>query len=302
MMNRKYVSTLIVSLLLIGTFAGLIAVPSVKAASDIQYAGVRESTYGISPFPTPAGWANAINTMAGYWPGSQKTAVWIVGILAGEGSDYMLWTECNLQFPSPGGSYPHVIFNATDFHEQYLAYFDTVGIKVYLQVEPGLADVPMLIDLVLNRYGSHSCVVGFGIDVEWNKQTQHDWGVPVTDAEAQAWETQVKSHNSSYRLFLKHFWYTWMPPTYRGNIIFVDDSQGFGNLRKMVSEFKNSWAAKFPTSTLFFQVGYEADKKWWKRLANPPKDIGDAIDAAINGQPLGIIWVDFTLRDVLPTD
>jgi hypothetical protein len=51
-----------------------------------------------------------------------------------------------------------------------------------------------------------------------------------------------------------------------------------------------------------FQVGYEKDRTWWSKLPNPPKDIGDAIAAAINGQPLGIIWVDFTLRDVLPTE
>jgi len=304
-MHKKYVSAIIVSLLLVGTFAGLNAIQPVKAAiSDIHHAGCRASTYGISPFPTPAGWENAIKTMAGFWPGSQPIGIWIVGILAGEGSDYWSWTDCNLQFPSPGGSYPYIRFNDTDFHEQFLAYFDTHGIKVFLQVEPGLADIPTLIDLVLNRYGSHSCVIGFGIDVEWYKSSIQKFGIEVTDAEAQAWEAAVKAHNSSYKLFLKHWWWTWMPPTYRGDLIFIDDSQGLGNLDRMVKEYRDQWAAHLggQGNILMFQVGYEKDRTWWSKLPNPPKDIGDAIASAINGNPLGIIWVDFTLREVLPTE
>ncbi len=298
--HRAYAS-IVVCLLVVGMLSSICLsnIPLVKASPGaVIYAGCRESTYGISPFPEPEEWEQDMKIMASNWSGSQPAGVWIVGILAGEGEDYMLWTECNLQFPSDGGSYEHVIFDNTDFHEPYLDYFDTHGIKVWLQVEPGLADVPTLIDLVLNRYGNHSCVVGLGVDVEWHKQTVNDWGIPVTDDNAQAWEAKVKSHDSDYTLFLKHFWYTWMPPTYRGNIIFVNDSQGFGNLRGMVSEFED-WGARYYPNVVMYQYGYEADEKWWKRLSNPPKDIGDAI-AAVVDQDLGLIWVDFTLRDVFP--
>ncbi|MBA7502948.1 hypothetical protein ES706_01553 [subsurface metagenome] len=298
--HRAYAST-IVCLLLVGMLSSICLsdIPLVKASPGaVIYAGCRESTYGISPFPEPEEWEQDMKIMASNWSGSQPVGVWIVGILAGEGEDYMLWTECNLQFPSDGGSYEHIIFDNTDLHEPYLDYFDTHGIKVWLQIEPGLADVPTLIDLVLNRYGNHSCVVGFGVDVEWHKQTVNDWGIPVTDDNAQAWEAKVKSHNSYYTLFLKHFWWTWMPPTYRGSIIFVNDSQGFGNLSRMVSEFED-WGARYYPNVVMYQYGYEADKKWWQRLSNPPKDIGDAI-AAVVDQDLGLIWVDFTLRDVFP--
>ncbi|MBA7502247.1 hypothetical protein ES706_00831 [subsurface metagenome] len=297
---RKYAS-IVICLLLVGMLSSICLsnIPLVKASPGaIIYAGCRESTYGIDPFPEPEEWAQDMKLMGGYWPGSQPAGVWIVGILAGEGDDFMLWTECNLQFPSPGGSYEHIIFDNTDLHEPYLDYFDTHGIKVWLQVEPGLADVPTLIDLVLDRYEHHDCVVGLGIDVEWHKQTEEDWGVPVTDALAENWEAEVKLHNEDYTLFLKHFWYTWMPPTYRGDIIFVNDSQGFGNLNGMVSEF-DDWAARYYPNIVMYQYGYPADEKWWKRLSNPPKDIGDAI-AAVVEQDMGLIWVDFTLRTVFP--
>ncbi|MDH7570362.1 MAG: hypothetical protein QHJ73_12350, partial [Armatimonadota bacterium] len=61
----------------------------------------------------------------------------------------------NLEFPATGGPYPHVSFAADDLHEDYLAWFDAHGVSIFLQVEPGLADVPTLIDLVLDRYGDH---------------------------------------------------------------------------------------------------------------------------------------------------
>jgi len=300
--HRKYAS-IVICLLLVGMLSaiGISNILKVKNSGTVIYAGCRESTYGIDPSPSNEEWEQDIKTMASYWPGSTPAAIWIVGILAGTSEHYgyyTTWTECNLQFPSDGGSYEHIIFDDTDFHEPYLDYFDTHGIKVWLQVEPGLANIPTLIDLVLDRYGSHSCVVGFGVDVEWHKNSEQQGGVPVTDAQAEAWEARVKSHNSDYTLFLKHFWWTLMPPDYRGDIIFADDSQGFGNLSRMVSEFDN-WADKFYPNIVFFQYGYKADKKWWDKLDNPPKDIGDAI-AAVVEQDMGMFWVDFSLRDVFP--
>ena len=38
-------------------------------------------------------------------------------------------------------------------HEEYFKYFDDNNIKVYLQVEPGFADVDTLIDLIMDQYG-----------------------------------------------------------------------------------------------------------------------------------------------------
>jgi hypothetical protein len=260
--------------------------------AKVVYAGVRSSSYGIDPFPDPKGWQTAMETMSGYYAGSRPCAVWIVGEIWGR--------DCHLYFPSNGRSYPNVSFGDADVHERFFKYFDQTGIKVFLQVESADADPGTLIDLVLGRYKQHSCVAGFGVDVEWYREPDHPgWGEKVGDDSARAWEARVKSHNPNYRLFLKHWDREWMPPTYRGDIVFVDDSQGFSSLNEMIGEFK-TWGAFFKPNRVFFQVGYEADQRWWQKLANPAKDVGTAIAAKID-QQCGIFWVDFTLRDVLPT-
>lgn len=263
-------------------------------AARVIYAGARSSSYGIKPFPEPQEWQNAIETMNGYFEGSTPCAIWIVGEFKGP-------NECHLFFPSDGSNYTNIQFNDEDKHERYLSYFDKAGIKVFLQVEPANADMNTLIDLVLDRYKHHECVIGFGVDVEWYRESENpEWGVKVEDDIARAWEEKVKSHNNNYRLFLKHWDRDWMPKKYRGDIIFIDDSQILENLKALIDEFVEYWADFFKPNTVCFQIGYKADKSWWQELNNPPKDIGDAIKERIE-QNFGVFWVDFTLRDVLPT-
>jgi peptidoglycan/xylan/chitin deacetylase (PgdA/CDA1 family) len=236
--------------------------------------------------------------MASYWPSSTPTGIWLIG-------EYLYGSQdCELEYPNPDPGTPpppNIVYEEDPpvDHEAMLTYFDTHGIKVFLQVEPGDADVGTLIDLVLGHFGHHPCVAGFGVDVEWLK----DADGKASDAEAAAWESKVKSHNSAYRLFLKHWDAAYIPPTYRGDIIFIDDSQGFKpwkkGLDKMVAEF-SEWANYFYPNPVGFQIGYERDRQWWSKLANPPEDIGDALDAAIPN-PMGVFWVDFTLREVFPS-
>jgi hypothetical protein len=265
---------------------------TVHEGRKVVYAGVRSSSYGIDPFPEPKGWQAAMEAMSGFYQGSRPCAIWIVGEIWGR--------DCHLYFPSDGRRYPNVSFGDTDDHERFLRHFDATGIKVFLQVESVDADMGTLIDLVLGRYGRHSCVAGFGVDVEWYRESDHpEWGEKVIDDTAKAWEGRVKGHHPDYRLFLKHWDRGWMPPKYRGDIVFVNDSQGFSSLNEMVAEFRG-WGAFFSPNRVFFQVGYEADKRWWGKLEDPAKDVGAAIAAKID-QQCGIFWVDFTLRDVLPT-
>jgi hypothetical protein len=261
----------------------------------IKYAGVRSSSYGIRPFPDPSGWEKSIRAMCGYFQNSTPCAIWIVGVLERPKS-------CRLEFPSEGKEYTNTTFLDYDKHEPYLDYFDKKGIKVFLQVEPANADVENLIDLVLNRYKHHRCVIGFGIDVEWHKEFDNpQWGVPVDDYTAEKWEKRVKRYNPSYRLFLKHWDRRWMPPRYRGDIFFISDSQQLGNREKMLEEFVVYWADFFKPNPVGFQVGYPSDYTWWGKLKTPPKDIGIALAKRIQ-QECSIFWVDFSLRRVLPTD
>jgi hypothetical protein len=280
-----------------GKPAGRFAPPqSQTGPAKVVYAGVRSSRYGIKPFPEPAAWVKAMRIMANDFPGATPCGIWIVSTM----SKTSRFTR--LEFPAGRRTVPFVEFEETDRHERYLSAFDVAGIKVFLQVEPANAAVPDLIDLVLGRYGHHPCVVGFGVDVEWNKTADHpETGMAVDDATARSWEERVKAHNPAYRLFLKHWDEKWMPPRYRGDIIFVDDSQIFPDEESMIKEFSESWAPTFYPNTVVFQVGYNSDRPWWSKLSDPPKTLGEAIRQKVR-QEMGIIWVDFSLRDVLPVD
>jgi hypothetical protein len=299
MRDRRVILILILVYLVVFDFACgktvLTGYPSEVPAKpgNIVFAGVRSSQYGIKPFPEPEEWQNAIGAMTGYFPGSTPCAIWIVG-------EFRRNKACHLYFPSDGRDYPNVEFESLDKHERYLDLFDKAGIKVFLQVEPASADMPTLIDIVLERYKHHSCVIGFGVDVEWHRESENpEWGVPVDDAMAEAWEKKVKFHNPQYRLFLKHWDRNWMPANFRGDIVFVSDSQIFDSFDPMLEEFKSYWGAHFYPNTVFFQIGYKSDKPWWQKMKNPPEFMGKRIAESIR-QDCGIFWVDFTLEDVLP--
>jgi hypothetical protein len=265
------------------------AVPG--ALKNVAFAGVRSSRYGVKPFPEPEAWQVAIDTMRGDFPGATPCAIWIVG-------KFKRPTTCLLFFPSGGQAHPNIEFEGPDQNERFLSHFDKTGTKVFLQVEPAQAEVPTLINLVLGRYGHHPCVIGFGVDVEWYREADRPgWGIPVDDETARQWEARVKAHNPSYRLFLKHWDPNWMPKTYRGDIIFIDDGQEVKNLDELLDAFQNRWADHFYPSPVFFQIGYNSDKPWWQNLDDPPRTIGRAIAQRVK-QSCGIIWVDFSLREV----
>ena len=171
---------------------------------------------------------------------------------------------------------------------------------MWLQVESGFADMPTVIDLVLRRYGHHPSVIGFGVDVEWFNPRGADLNDPVTDGLARAWETRVKSHDPAYTLFLKHFDQSSMPPTYRGQIVFVDDSQQFTAAEPFIAEMK-AWADRYHPNPVLYQIGYASDRPWWSREPAPaPVSLANRL-RAVTRQPFGIAWVDFTLREVAPT-
>ncbi len=257
---------------------------------DRLQAGFRASQYGVTPFPDPAYWYNVGSNISSKFEGSGIGGVWVVGEAGDDGG-------CILDFPS-SGNYQNISFSDADVNEEYLNYFDQKGISVYLQVEPGNANVSDLIKLVLDRYSKHPCVAGFGIDVEWYQDKQYENGKPVSDAEASAWYGQVKSYNESYKLFLKHWLVEKMPPTYRDGIYFIDDSQGFNSLSEMTDEFE-TWGSSFPDNPVGFQIGYEEDKVWWGAYDDPAATIGHDLIKNIKNTK-GIYWVDFSIKDLYP--
>ena len=264
-----------------------------------RYSGVRSSSYGAIPWPTNVQWKNAATNQIKNFPDTSSVFIWIVGVLDENNG------KCNMEFPAPPGDWTNVNFADTDKHESILSYFDSNNIKVYLQFENGIADVEDCINIVLTKYGNHSCVIGAGMDWEWYGSTSVDdpnETTQVTDQQAEDWEDLVKTYDTDYKLFIKHYMSSLMPPSYRGNLVFINDSQGFANLNAMISEFA-TWADTFSNNEVGFQFGYDMDidtlndYDWWKLLDNPPKQIGDRVfnEVQNSGQDCGVYWVDFTL-------
>jgi hypothetical protein len=266
---------------------------------DSIYTGFRASRlYHIYPdheFPPKEYWLKVGNEMTAKFENARPAGIWIVGLYQDNGT-------VALGFPSPGGSYDKITFATTDQNEEYLSYFDENNLKVWLQVEPGSADIDTLMHLVLDRYKQHPSVIGFGIDIEWYKADVYDEGAHVSNEEAEHWENTLHEIDTTYSLFIKHYNTRWMPPDYRGNIFFVDDSQDFNwgsdHLQLMVDEYRD-WGATFSPNASGFQFGYPADRNWWSAYDDPPQTIGQALLDNIP-ECKGIFWVDFTVTEIFP--
>lgn len=268
----------------------------VPGGTEVDRAGLRASPYGISPFPPSSWWVDATKDMASRWSGAAPEVIWLVG-------EVIFPTSCQLSFPNPTPetTYPDILFKDQDEYESYFSAFDDAGVKVWMAVEPGNAEVSTLIDLTMTHYKHHPCIIGFAVDVEWYKYKSYRNGKAVTDAEAQAWSEQVRNdYNPSYLLCTKHWLQEKMPPTYRTAMMFLNDSQGFRNLSAMVNEF-DAWGEYFHDGDVGFQYGYARDRKWWKKLSDKPGDIGNAILNNVSNTT-DLFWVDFTAYDIWPEE
>ncbi|MBN2146843.1 MAG: hypothetical protein JW726_05620 [Anaerolineales bacterium] len=255
-------------------------------------AGFRYSTYGPESNPGPDYWASVGERMSAKFPGSHPEAIWIVGNFFSEGKTY-------LSFHAETED-PNILSGYVDMNDAALTLFDQEGIQVWLQVEPGNADMLTLIELVLNQYKSHPCVIGFGVDVEWYHSEGSPEGTPISDVEAEAWVSAIREINPNYRLFLKHWEMEYMPPNARDGIVFIDDSQEFASIDEMKEEFA-AWGEHFAPAPVGFQYGYPSDQPWWSQLPDPPADIGYAILEA-TPNTISLFWVDFTVLQMFPPD
>ncbi len=253
-------------------------------------AGFRYSSYGIGRDPGHKYWLSVARQMVSRFPQACPECIWIVGNFTGSGTQ--------LRFPVQSLD-QYVTSTEVDWNEQALDLFDRNDFRVWLQVEPGNANVIGLIQMVLERYAHHPCVCGFGVDVEWYKSDGSAEGRPVSDLEAESWVHAVQAFDPAYRLFLKHWEIEWMPPVFRNGLLFVDDSQQFIDLNHMIDEF-STWGQHFFPAPVAYQFGYPADQHWWGHLQDPPVEIGNAILQNISNST-GLFWVDFSILDVFPT-
>ena len=229
--------------------------------------------------------------MSNKFKGSTPQTIWIVGYIFGDGT--------YLNFPCETED-PNIYCGFFDMNEEALTLFDERGVDVWLQVEPGNADMVEVINIVLDHYRHHPCVIGFGLDVEWYKSTIGPLGEPITDEEATLWVETVRAKDPSYGLFLKHWEIEWMPPNYREGIFFINDHQNFDSLEAMIENFC-AWAKHFDGYPVGYQFGYLSDAIWWRDSDDPAALIGNAIlDEIPNTRAL--YWVDFTVMEVFPPE
>jgi hypothetical protein len=254
-------------------------------------AGFRFSTYGVPQKQEPEYWVSVGERIAAKFEGASPQGIWIVGNLYDRG--------VYLSFPCQTDA-PDILCGPIDMNEAALTLFDARGVKVWLQVESGNGDMLELIDLVLDRYGHHKSVIGFGVDVEWYKSSDNPLGVPVSDEEAAAWSQAVRAHSPDYRLFLKHWDLAWMPPSYREGIVFINDGQEFDNFDAMQASF-TAWGKHFTPSPVGYQFGYLSDRPWWIKMDDPAGEIGQALLNAIPNT-VSLFWVDFTVLQVFPPE
>ena len=266
--------------------------------SPVRWAGIRVSSYGIrgsfgeDNFPDPEAMSDYSLKVSSCYPESEGACILIVGTVSEK-----TW-DCHLAFPL-SRNIDRTVGKDEDFYESYLSAFDETGCSVWLQVEPGEANLVELAQEVLNRYKHHSSVKGFGIDVEWYKtEGTGGYGTPLSDEEAAEVLAAVRKINPDYTLFVKHWDSGWLPDAADG-LIFVNDSQQFRSLDQMKDEF-SGWAFLYEPCPVMFQIGYNADRRVWGKMDNPVLELGTALQNECTfGNDLGIIWVDFTLSEAI---
>ena len=275
------------------------SIPAEKTAK-VTWAGCRRSDYGwkeamFKREPSAEDWIEYAGRMSAEYEGSIPAFVWIVGSITGnEGAQ-----RCSVNFPV-GRKIDGVEDFPADMNKNFLDMCDEKGYAVWLQVEPGDCDLVELAKATMEYYKDHECVKGFGVDVEWYKtQGTNGYGTRITDELAKEIDEAVKAVDPRFTVFFKHWDGGWMPPTYRSDIIFVNDSPYFDSLDKMKSFF-TAWAERYYPNAVMFQIGYPADYDVWGKLENPKGELGTILaEDVADDQHVGIIWVDFSLRTAM---
>lgn len=339
--------------------------------NPVSIAGLRSSLYGATshydylayedgytaPWPAKEEWTAGSKAFESkYSTGANPVLIWIVGEADWhEGEGYTGGTT--LKMGVPEGTYDANISFARKstaswerdgwyipdpqnrevwkgyLNHDYLDHFDNNGIDVFLQIEPSNASILDQIELIMDEYSSHKCVIGFGIDVEFYDINSEGVNQSYpTAAEVEGWYDKVKSYGDKYDLFLKHFKIEACEGGgFRGDnndIIYIDDVQDMGDINNFLfadytaDDGMIQWANHFGDNPVWFQIGYAAD--WYhineEHIYDPDLSTnpwfepewgisGDAIRQGLSDkllieakddQEIGLIWVDFTMRKLLP--
>ncbi|HUU47897.1 MAG TPA: hypothetical protein VMW55_03840 [Nitrosopumilaceae archaeon] len=275
----------------------------IQKATMVKVAGWRSSEYGDEyqyghDQNDSDYWINMAQKMSANFPGSTPGGVLVIGQIDGDSGSA---TSTSLPFPKPAGSHPKVNFGTFDKIEPLLTAYDNAGLKVYLQVESGDADIPMLMDLIMDRYKHHPSVIGFGVDAEWYHEAQYPgWGRPLSDNEVNAWASQVKTFDPNYNLLLKHWDWSYLSNARPDNVLFLTNSEEIGSLSATTSEYI-AWIDHFGDAQVGFQIGYPSDQSWWSNFEDPASSImNPVLESRPNANIGAVYWVDFSVLKVFP--
>lgn len=276
------------------------AKPQEESPVEIEYAGFRRSVYGLQAKNTDDRWwgkkatdfADALSSK------TEAIIIQIVSVYLDDGTSQMGFIPNNLNY-SPTELQGISFQNWEMDTERALKRYDEMGVKTIIQLEPGNCDVKTSLRICHDTFGSHSSVIGYGIDAEWfrTKESVSGIGEPISDTDAKEWMELILTFDKNYTLFLKHWRVDHMPQTYRHDQLwFLNDSQQFVSLNEMMIDFKN-WANYFDGSDVAYQVGYPKDKVWWGDLNNPLVNITERIVQDIENAKY-CFWVDFTADQI----
>ena len=264
----------------------------------VDWVGFRFSEGGVKKqfgkIPDPDSWVSYVNKFKKHFNSDAKG---VVIVIVAQNSKNKI---ARFGFPAPSGikESSYVKFDKEDKFEKILSKFDESGVNVWLQVEPGDNDLVKVAEITFKRYGHHSCVKGFGVDLEWwYREGDHGKGKKISDDKAKKIVEYVRGINSEYTVFLKHWETEYMPPTYRDGLVFVDDCQDFKEISRMQRIF-GRWAKAYPDNPVMFQIGYKHDTKLW---SDDPIHYATECKNEVTkyNSHVGIIWVDFTMKEAL---
>jgi hypothetical protein len=277
----------------------------------IQVAGFRCSYYGSQGGhgrdqldSTPDYWVCVAQQEAAKFQNSKPGGIYVLG---GIGT-----SETNMPFANPGVNIPYVVYDTGGGWgpdpEPFLTAFDQAGMEVILQVEPGMADISQLSTMILTNFGHHSCVKGFGVDVEWWQSHGNSNTTPMPASVANSLVSAVHAINPAYKVILKHYDSTVLPKGIAG-VTYLIDGCGYNSLSEAVSDYI-TWAQNFSGSEIGYQTLYIAigndclpnDHAWWKNLINPEVQLINGVLAQVPTANIYCTYiVDFSLGYVYPT-
>ncbi|OUM62095.1 hypothetical protein PIROE2DRAFT_11745 [Piromyces sp. E2] len=280
----------------VNLFLSALSLISATYSGNVKWAGFRYSTSGVQKsFGYTPDAANISEYVQALKQNLDEDAKGTLLLTVGRESNKKY---CSFEFPNSNSTnLKNVKFSNKDKFEDILSKCDENDINVWLVVEPGSNDLVDLANIVLDQYGNHESVKGFGVDLEWWNREKSNNGQALTDEDAESVVKAIRERNENYTFLAKHWKISFMPKEYTNGMIYVDTAQSFRNRNQMTNEL-STWADTFPENPVMFEVGYQSDKELWN---NKPVEFANVIaDAASDfNDNVGIIWTDFTLKEAL---